>query len=113
MISADLAATEMAEAAENFKKALISRQQYLENEVNVATLSREENGITNASMAEVEDRLLTAIKRTFKGSEDENKVRTAAGVLASWWTPNDAVKKRKEVIESFEESRKKTIVKIT
>ena len=103
---ARLAAIKMSETAEKSKKALISRQQYLENEVNIATLSREEKGITNARMAEVEDRLLTAIKLTLKASEDENEVRTAAGVLASWWTPNDAVKKRKEMIESLKMTKK-------
>ena len=66
----------------------------------------EKKGVSTVRMTEAEDRLLTAIKLTLKAGEDENEIRTAASVLASWWTPKDAMKKRNDKLDSLRMSQK-------
>ena len=101
-----LSALPMAEVPKKSTKVSIARQQPLKNEVNTVKSSMEKKGVSTARMTEAEDRLLTAIKLTLKAGEDENEIRTAASVLASWWTPKDAMKKRNDKLDSLRMSQK-------
>ena len=101
-----LSALPMAEVPKKSTKVSIARQQPLKNEVNTVKSSMEKKGVSTVRMTEAEDRLLTAIKLTLKAGEDENEIRTAASVLASWWTPKDAMKKRNDKLDSLRMSQK-------